>query len=121
VSELGTDTDPFVLHLFAALAEKERKLISERTKAALQIRKQRGIKLGNRTNLSVAQAQGHLAIANQAQAFADAVSPLIRKLRKQGDSLNGIAEQLNQLHYKTSRGCTWTATAVARVLKRTIE
>jgi DNA invertase Pin-like site-specific DNA recombinase len=121
VSELGTDTDPFVLHLFAALAEKERKLISERTKAALQIRKQKGVKLGNRTNLSAAQAQGHLAIANQAQAFADAVSPLIRKLRKQGDSLNGIAEQLNQLHYKTSRGCTWTATAVARVLKRAIE
>jgi DNA invertase Pin-like site-specific DNA recombinase len=35
VSELGADTDPFVLHLFAALAEKERALISQRTKAGL--------------------------------------------------------------------------------------
>jgi len=35
VTELGTDADPFMLHLYAALAEKERALISERTKAAL--------------------------------------------------------------------------------------
>ena len=31
VAELGPDVDPFVLHLFAALAEKERALISTRT------------------------------------------------------------------------------------------
>ena len=36
VTELGSDTDPFLLHLYAALAEKERKLISERTKAAMK-------------------------------------------------------------------------------------
>lgn len=35
VAELGADADPFMLHLYAALAEKERRLISERTKAAL--------------------------------------------------------------------------------------
>src|SRR4051812_43069876 len=35
VAELGPDADPFMLHLYAALAEKERRLISERTKAAL--------------------------------------------------------------------------------------
>jgi DNA invertase Pin-like site-specific DNA recombinase len=35
VAELGGDADPFMLHLYAALAEKERRLISERTKAAL--------------------------------------------------------------------------------------
>src|SRR5687768_8887056 len=39
VAELGRDVDPFLLHLFAALAEKERTLISERTKAALAARK----------------------------------------------------------------------------------
>jgi DNA invertase Pin-like site-specific DNA recombinase len=38
VAELGRDADPFMLHLYAALAEKERRLISERTKAALAIR-----------------------------------------------------------------------------------
>jgi DNA invertase Pin-like site-specific DNA recombinase len=38
---------PFILHLFAALAEKERALISRRTKAALAAAKARGVTLGN--------------------------------------------------------------------------
>jgi len=44
--ELGRVADPFMLHLFAALAEKERALISQRTTAALRALKARGIKLG---------------------------------------------------------------------------
>jgi len=51
VAELGPDADPFMLHLYAALAEKERRLISERTKAALAIRKANGGKLGNPATL----------------------------------------------------------------------
>src|ERR1700716_818833 len=47
VAELGPDVDPFVLHLFAALAEKERALISTRTRQALAGAKARGILLGN--------------------------------------------------------------------------
>src|SRR6476660_5154880 len=47
VAELGADADPFMLHLYAALAEKERRLMSERTRAALAVRKERGTKLGN--------------------------------------------------------------------------
>ena len=35
VAELGVDADPFMLHLYATLAEKERRLISQRTRAAL--------------------------------------------------------------------------------------
>ena len=51
VAELGRDADPFMLHLYAALAEKERRLISERTKAALAVRKATGAKLGNPINV----------------------------------------------------------------------
>ena len=51
VAELGRDADPFMLHLYAALAEKERRLISERTKAALAVRKASGGKLGNPSNI----------------------------------------------------------------------
>lgn len=45
--ELGRVADPFMLHLFAALAEKERAMISQRTKAALAALKARGVRLGN--------------------------------------------------------------------------
>ncbi len=50
VAELGADADPFMLDLYAALAEKERRLISERTKAALAARKGQGARLGNPHN-----------------------------------------------------------------------
>jgi DNA invertase Pin-like site-specific DNA recombinase len=46
VVELGAEVDPFILHLFAALAEKERTMIGARTKAALAAAKARGVKLG---------------------------------------------------------------------------
>ena len=58
VAELGADADPFMLHLYAALAEKERRLISERTRAALFSRKATGTKLGNPTNSAEAAAMG---------------------------------------------------------------
>jgi DNA invertase Pin-like site-specific DNA recombinase len=49
VAELGTDCDPFMLHIYAALAEKERSMIAERTRAALARKKAQGAVLGNRT------------------------------------------------------------------------
>src|SRR3954467_12998072 len=58
VAELGTDADPFMLHLYAALAEKERRQISERTKSPLASRKLQGTKLGNPTSAGEAAATG---------------------------------------------------------------
>src|SRR5258708_4734441 len=46
VCDLGRQSDPFVLHLYAALAEKERGMIAARTKAGLAAAKARGVKLG---------------------------------------------------------------------------
>jgi DNA invertase Pin-like site-specific DNA recombinase len=47
VADLSPDVEPFLLHLYAALAEKDRAVISERTKAALAAAKARGQALGN--------------------------------------------------------------------------
>src|SRR5206468_11587598 len=66
VAELGRDADPFMLHLYAALAEKERRLISERTKAALAIRKSAGGKLGNPTNIQEAGDSGRGSLVGAA-------------------------------------------------------
>jgi len=71
VAELGPDVDPFMLHLFAALAEKERALISRRTKEALAAAKARGVKLGN-----PAQAEANKAAA---QTRAADLAPFLRK------------------------------------------
>ena len=61
VAELGRDADPFMLHLYAALAEKERRLISERTKAALAIRKASGTQArqSDRTSGKPARSVAH--------------------------------------------------------------
>src|SRR5690349_10736346 len=70
VAELGRDADPFMLHLYAALAEKERRLISERTKAALSARKAQGALLGNPTNIAQAGRLGRAAQQSEADRFA---------------------------------------------------
>jgi DNA invertase Pin-like site-specific DNA recombinase len=56
VADLGADTDPFMLHIYAALAEKERRLIGERTKAALQAAKARGVVLGGHREQTIVPA-----------------------------------------------------------------
>ena len=69
VAELGADADPFMLHLYAALAEKERRQISERTRAALASRKMQGTKLGNPTNTRQAAAAGRVLVGTVSVAF----------------------------------------------------
>src|SRR3954469_6606005 len=84
VAELGVDADPFMLHLYAALAEKERSLISARTKDALAAAKARGKVLGNRTNLAEARAAGREVLVRQADQFAANVLPVIDEVKRQG-------------------------------------
>src|SRR5207344_1619718 len=71
VAELGADADPFMLHLYAALAEKEGRQISERTRSALASRKERGAKLGNPHNAGEAAAAGRQSQVNAAAEFAE--------------------------------------------------
>lgn len=114
VAELGADVDPFVLHLFAALGQKERQLIAQRTKDALAPMVGTG-KLGNKTNLADAQAKGHAGNVAASAVFAARVYPMIEKL-KVSMSMNAIAAELNAMSVPSMRGGRWTAKAVARVL-----
>jgi DNA invertase Pin-like site-specific DNA recombinase len=95
VAELGADVDPFMLHIYAALAEKERRMISERTRAALAVRKQQGVKLGNPTNLAQAGLTGAASTAENVRRFAENVAPVIQQIQASGvASLRGIAAVL---------------------------
>lgn len=118
VAELGPDADPFMLHLFAALAEKERALISARTKAALAAAKARGTKLGN-PRIAAAQAKGSAAGRAKAARFAEGVAPAIREAQASGAaSLRQIAAALNARGIPTARGGAWAATQVRDILAR---
>ena len=119
VAELGRDADPFMLHLYAALAEKERRLISERTKAALAARKATGARLGNRSNARQAAAKGHRALSEEADAFSANVMPIIDSLRSAGIAdLRGLASALNSRGIRTARGGRWHVSNVKNVIER---
>ena len=118
VTELGPDADPFMLHVYAALAEKERAMISARTKSALAGKVGKGI-LGNRTNLAEASAKGAQGNKTGADAFARNVLPIIETIKRQGvTTLDGIATELNARNVATARGGQWAAMQVSRILKR---
>jgi DNA invertase Pin-like site-specific DNA recombinase len=119
VAELGRDADPFMLHLYAALAEKERRLISERTKAALAVRKASGGKLGNPINILEAGKIGRASAASGADDHARQLLPLLRSLRADGAiTIGSITRSLNERRIPTQRGSRWHVSSVANLLAR---
>lgn len=118
VTALGKDADPFMLHLYAALSEKERTLISERTRAALAAAKARGVVLGNRVNLGEARAKGCAVIRAKADQDAARLSDVLLPMRAAGASLREMASRLEALGIPTARGGQWQARQVARILER---
>ena len=118
VTELGSDVDPFILHLYAALSEKERRLISTRTREALQAMRRRKVKLGNPSRSSLRQASQKGVIARQqaARVFAESMRPMILGYQQQGFPLRRIADELNRRGVPTYRGVgEWSATQLSRI------
>ncbi len=74
VTALGRNVDPFTLHIYAALAEQERRMISQRTSAGLQAAKARGKTLGSYSAVLAAKN------ASAAAARDAELEPVLREL-----------------------------------------
>ena len=111
------EANRLTMHILAAVAEHEREMISQRTKVALKQAKARGIKLGNpRAKDALPFAQK--AIKEQADRFAESLTPLIKKFREDGMSFASIAGELNYRNIPTARGGSWHPTTISNILKR---
>ena len=115
------------IHILAAVAEHEREMISKRTKEALKAASDRGVKLGNRENLTEEAAQkgrkaGVQSRVSKADDFARKRYPYISQLLESGMSLRAVARRLNEDGVLTARGNagSWTPTAVANLRDRAL-
>jgi len=109
--------------IMAMVAQEERRMISERTKAALAAAKKRGVKLGGYRAGAEMTAKirkaGNEANAQKAAQRAADIAPIIADLQAAGaTSLQAIAGGLNDRSIPTARGGSWSATQVMRVLAR---
>jgi DNA invertase Pin-like site-specific DNA recombinase len=109
VTELGADADPFMLHLYAALAEKERRLISQRTRDALAAKKAQGVRLGGLN-------AGGIKRRDEALHRAEQLRPVFVELA--GLSTRAVAAVLNERKIPTPAGGLWHSVTVIRVQKR---
>lgn len=110
--ELGRQSDPFMLHLFAALAEKERALISERTTAALKALKARGAKLGSGNPRRGGAIRKAKTAAQWQLAYTAAFEAALP------GSLRKIATRLNAANVQRPNGGPWDASAVLTLKRR---
>ena len=106
------------VHILAAVAEHEREAISERTKAALQAAKRRGVKLGG-PRLAAARKTSIKVRSEAADAFAANVRPIIKEIQASGvSSLRGVARALTARGIRSPRGRDWSDVQVAATLRR---
>jgi len=123
------EANHFTVGLMACLADYERQLISERTKAALQMAKARGVKLGNpklneiRNSDTKAATEARSAKAKaRNQEIRTTIDEMVESISpeyRSDVSLRTIASMLNDAGYVTSRGKQWRHTSVNRVLEAT--
>ena len=122
VTSLGREADPFILHLYAALAEKERALISERTKAGLQAAKRRGQRLGTAAKplreVKALAASGAAANRDAALVRLSGLKLHLADSLSEGRSLRTAAEWLNERGVESPSGAKWHAPSVLKAAER---
>ncbi len=102
------------LHILAAVAEHEREMISERTKAALAAAKARGVKLGAPSGYDPTAARAKRS--EVASVFQAQMRPDVQRLAGERLSFRAIAAELNRLGLPSSKGRGWHPASVPRVL-----
>ena len=113
----------FTIHILAAVAEYEARMISERSKAAMAAAKARGRRFGNpdpgtHRFSDAARKAGIRAIRERAKARALDYLPLLCELRDRGETIHGIALQLTVMGIETPRGrMIWRDRMVVRVFE----
>ncbi len=118
------EANRLTLHIMAAVAEHEREMISQRTKAALKVAKARGAKLGwsnpdRMAEQRSATLKSNKANRDSADAFAENTLPIVREIEQAGVvTLKGIARALNARGVRTARGGNWHPTTVANLKHR---
>ncbi|KIU28821.1 resolvase [Methylobacterium radiotolerans] len=116
------EANEMIVGIMAVVAQAERKMISARTKAALQAAKERGQVLGGDRGVKPSHAaavKGATALKAKATARAADLSEIIAEIRAEGAvSLREIAAGLNAKGIPTARGGEWSAVQVSRVLSR---
>ena len=119
------EADEFTVHILAAVAQRERKLISERTKAALAAAKGRGVKLGNPNGAEALRrsAKGTsaalFAVRQNAARRAGEYAEILQDVRAAGaSSLAAIAAELNNRGILTARGGKWHPSTVRNLMSR---
>jgi DNA invertase Pin-like site-specific DNA recombinase len=111
------NADRFTIGILALVAQRERELISERTKSALAAAKNRGMRLGTP---EPERAVAAMVTANKTakSEFAAKILPVIEEIRLAGvQTLQGIADCLNRRGVATRSGKTWYPSTVSNVLK----
>ena len=110
--------DNLTIHILAAVAEQEAKLISQRTKAALDAKREN---VGEWRVSNLDDDARERGAASMQQNAIDAYKPVLftaKLLRDGGDSYARIAEQLNENGYRTRQGKDFKAMTVKRILDR---
>ena len=101
----------FMINIYAAVAQEERRMISERTKAGLRAARERGVVLGGPKLASINSMRQQAAVSR-----AQVIAPVLTELA--GLSARAAAAELNARQVPTPTGAPWSAKTVIRTRAR---
>lgn len=117
-AQTGDRADKTMIHLYAMMAEKERAMISERTKAAMGRMRENGAPIGCPKGVTRKNAHRNERLTLEAKERAHQYYPIIQEFRSAGNTYQQIADALTRMRVTSSSGAAWTANNVERCYAR---